>query len=682
MALTPSSSAQLLLQKKRSCYGRPGCCLPFPLQIGQEQDSEEGKSKTQKMCRGMKNVPQPTTAMPIPDSHSLDEFVTFMYDAFGLRDGRQHRLQELKSIDALTIMVKRMVKGLATHLVGEDSINTNQHDLDKLQVMFDFMNLMVLHFNRTELFHEQPKSQLYAMFLRDVQLPFMRQGIAMITNQDAPLFHSPADRDTFRSGSLMTHLLYMLDPAYLRDAETHVDAWFSTQKALLGHGVGTDFKKALRGYKGKSSNISIKTINKRCVELDEDNTAVIAAKFPSTKELRAFWYSARVAIYLSKRLDFAEGPHDAFTELKDHCLVLLENSLASDVPLLHADDLNAPFEKLSIALTKSSQLTRHELSVIADTVSANSKYNVVASQDIIQQPIIKFCYDFNAVISLIADGDLPQAYERTIATLNDSRQVSVGRLQGILTQIGLALGILLNNTVIKNREYEHHAKVAFLFGSYGFSLEKHNHDPFQTVTDSMFSTPSVLYALSSIQTHAEVLESIEVLSLKRKISMMVPFPKKLEKALKALYSKHPHLDAASTKAIHEVLQPFMKGNCIPYIPKSTLYRCLCEIHSLIEFWPSWVMDTSAYVRRFSQEPVELKRKVLRSIDHYRYNEDVRNNEVSSIIFNVQLTHEGQPSIKGTITLPLENGQDNDYSKEDLVREVHKLMNKQNTPQSD
>ena len=94
------------------------------------------------------------------------------------------------------------------------------------------------------------------------------------------------------------------------------------------------------------------------------------------------------------------------------------------------------------------------------------------------------------------------------------------------------------------------------------------------------------------------------------------------------------------------------------------------------------MDTSVYVRRFSQEPVELKRKVLRSIDHYRYNEDVRNNEVSSIIFNVQLTREGQQSIEGTVTLPLENGQDNAYSKEDLVKEVHKLMNKQNTAQSD
>lgn len=396
--------------------------------------------------------------------------MTFMYDAFGLRYGRQHRLQELKSIDALTIMVKRMVKGLATHLVGEDCASTNQLDLDKLQVMFDLMNLMVLHFNRTEVFHEQPKSQLYAMFLRDVQLPFMRQGIAMITNQAGPLFHSPADRDTFRSGNLMTHLLYMLSPEYLRDAETHVDAWFRTQKALLGHGVGTGLKKALRGYKGKSSNIGITTINKRCMELDEDNTAVIAAKFPSTKELRSFWYSARVAIYLSKRLDFSEGPHDAFTELKDHCLVLLENLLASDVPELHADDLNEPFYKLSITLTKSSLLTRDDFRVIADTVSANSKYNVVASKDIIQKPIIKFCYDFNSVISLIADGDLPQAYERTIATLNDSRQVSAGRLQGILTQIGLALRILLKKTVIKNREYEHHAKFAFLFGCYGFSL--------------------------------------------------------------------------------------------------------------------------------------------------------------------------------------------------------------------
>ncbi|RQX21489.1 hypothetical protein EHZ61_13955 [Aeromonas caviae] len=69
---------------------------------------------------------QPTTDKLRLNSHSLDEFVTFMYDAFGLRDGRQHQLQELKSIDALSDMVEKMTRGLAKHLVNNNGKSTDQ----------------------------------------------------------------------------------------------------------------------------------------------------------------------------------------------------------------------------------------------------------------------------------------------------------------------------------------------------------------------------------------------------------------------------------------------------------------------------------------------------------------------------------------------------------------------------
>ncbi len=174
---------------------------------------------------------QPTTDKLRLNSHSLDEFVTFMYDAFGLRDGRQHQLKELKSIDALSDMVEKMTMGLAKHLVSNNGKSTNVLMLsDQLMVMFDFMNQMLLHFNRTEIFSDLSRTQLYVHFLRDVQLPFMRQAIALITNQDEPIFYSPLDRNEFRADNLMTHLLYMLTPEYLQHAEVNVNAWMCRQK--------------------------------------------------------------------------------------------------------------------------------------------------------------------------------------------------------------------------------------------------------------------------------------------------------------------------------------------------------------------------------------------------------------------------------------------------------------------
>lgn len=71
----------------------------------------------------------------------------------------------------------------------------------------------------------------------------MRKAIAEITHQPAPHFQDIEQNRACRSTCLMTHLLYMLTPAYLKQVDCNVDAWFSEQKQHLRHGVGIDFKK-------------------------------------------------------------------------------------------------------------------------------------------------------------------------------------------------------------------------------------------------------------------------------------------------------------------------------------------------------------------------------------------------------------------------------------------------------
>jgi len=620
-------------------------------------------------------VSQPTTDKLRPNGHSLDEFVTFMYDAFGLRDGRQHQLQELKSIDALLDMVKKMTMGLAKHLVSNNEKSTNVLMLsDQLMVMFDFMNQMLLHFNRTEIFSDLSRSQLYVLFLRDVQLPFMRQAIALITNQDEPIFHSPLDRNEFRADNLMTHLLYMLTPEYLQHAEVNVNAWMCRQKKFLSHGVGTTFKKALRGYKGKTSIISLHTIDKLCQELHEDNVSVSSKEFPSMNELKSFWYGARIAIFFSRHIDFSISPMYALEELKDNCLSLFTDLLKSDSPYLHSDTLMAFFDKVSTKIAKSS-LTSDELNVIFNTISDSSKYNILPPRGKIIKPIIQFCYDFNAVISFIANGELIKSHERSLSILNSENNFSAGRLHSILIRLMLALKIKLYVSSIKHREYENIAKVAFLLGGTGFSLEKSPQDPFKEVNESVFSTPSILYAFSSIQTYADVLECIETLSMEEKIAMMIPFPNKLERALNTLYSSYPDLHAAPLDKIRVLLTPFMKSNCIPYIPKSTLYNCLCEINSLIDFWPSWIMEQSVNVQRFSRESIYLKGKILHSIDPYRYKIDFHKNHDVLNYAELTLKSDGQRILQEYVPFPLEEELYNHYAFEIFSNEIKKRLKK-------
>lgn len=97
----------------------------------------------------------------------------------------------------------------------------------------------------------------------------------------------------------------------------------------------------------------------------------------------------------------------------------------------------------------------------------------------------------------------------------------------------------------------------------------------------------------------------------------------------------------------------MKSNCIPYIPKSTLYNCLCEINSLIEFWPSWIIEQSINVQRFSRESIYLKRKVLYSIDPYLYKIDFYKNFDELSYAELTLNYEGQRLLHEFIPFPLE-----------------------------
>lgn len=191
----------------------------------------------------------------------------------------------------------------------------------------------------------------------------------------------------------------------------------------------------------------------------------------------------------------------------------------------------------------------------------------------------------------------------------------------------------------------------------------------------MFSTPSILYAFSSIQTYADVLECIETLSMEEKTAMMIPFPNKLERALNTLYSSYPDLHAAPLDKIRVLLTPFMKSNCIPYIPKSTLYNCLCEINSLIDFWPSWIMEQSVNVQRFSRESIYLKGKILHSIDPYRYKIDFHKNHDVLNYAELTLKSDGQRVLQEYVPFPLEEELYNHYAFEIFSNEIKKRLKK-------
>lgn len=100
---------------------------------------------------------------------------------------------------------------------------------------------------------------------------------------------------------------------------------------------------------------------------------------------------------------------------------------------------------------------------------------------------------------MIAKGELTKSYERALLILNSGSSFYLDDFKNTLTHLALALRIKLDISNVKHREYEHVAKLAFLLGGADLWLEKHSEDPFKIVNESMFSTPSILYAFSSFK---------------------------------------------------------------------------------------------------------------------------------------------------------------------------------------
>lgn len=556
-----------------------------------------------------------------------------------------------------------MTNALVKHLTKN---NDNSEPVQAhLQAMFEFMYFMLMYFNKIELFHEVNKEPVYNLFLRDALLPFMRKAIAEITHQPAPHFQDIEQNRACRSTCLMTHLLYMLTPAYLKQVDCNVDAWFSEQKQHLRHGVGIDFKKTLRCHKGKSSIISKKTIDTCCQQLDGDKTSAQDERFkyfPSTLELKAFWYSARAAQYFSKWLVLSTPTNVLFSQLEESCLVIFKRHLSiGDFSQVCEEEFTTPFEILESGLSQCNKI-----------ISGNTSksLNLISLTD--------FNHAFTVMIHQIANNELALAYNTSSELLIKCNHQFVGQIYDTIIKVNIALKIKLG--IIKSKDSENALmRVAFGLGSNGFTFERNELDAYSIVANSIFSLPSSRYILSSIQFYGEIVDELEgsiskALTLEEKLILIPAIPRLINEALACIYEHQNDLASMPPELIKKLLSPFMYKNCISYIPNSTLYYCLAEINTLRSYWPAWFICDTKYIDKFCREPIAIKRKVLLSIDYTESERNIYNN--SKVLVALEINHDSERSPLVRVEAPVDIEHDYYYVK---TRMDHAIRNARETP---
>lgn len=579
------------------------------------------------------NIIKPTSA----HSYSIDEFVIFLHDAFGLREGRRYNLHDVNSITALKTKVTEMVDMLAEHISPDDK------DVQwKLSAMFEYMNLALLQFHKAEIYNDLNRGQLYSLLVRDVLLPMINDTLYLIAKKQAPLINNPDELCKFRSDKMICHLLYMLEPSYLKDASTNVENWFSYHKQLLKHGFATDFKKVIKNYGAKTSHVKLSTIIDCCAALEADKIPGCNEKykeFPTHLELKSFWQSARAAQYFSKHIDFSFPAHNALLKFREELFTPLKTVMETGKYEINIDSMTEVSEDLSRHLMDRDYILaeREFFEYYRKSAESVTKRPPPPLADN-SKPMVKFLHGFETVVLLIASNELLKAYKLSLTTIKNYDHLASGRYLDILIRLAIALEAKLELKATKRFEYDNHARKALLRGSDSFTYSKFNSDPFQKVNNSILSSFAIIYALSSINTYVEVLKDCKELSAEERIAAMIPFPSAIESALKSIYEIGVDLSDISLAAIKNNLSKFMDKNCIPYIPGSTLYNCLSEINTLATFWPQEMLDLVEYTQRFCQEPIHIKRKVLLAIDYSTYILDARLNakEVSrpKIVFNV------------------------------------------------
>lgn len=593
-------------------------------------------------------MPSPLQPAVITGPH---EFVSFLFSAFGLRVGRIHQLKDLRSPDELSSRIREMVEEIARHISGG-----NPQDEEKICVILDFMNIIFFQFNKIEILGKSKTADFYQLFVNKVILELFEKslsGIALSYGNEI---------DDIKSGRMITHLSKMLKPSYFCNARDKYFSSMGLMKKNFKRGFGSDIKTAISKQKNADSIIKLKKIDKLCEDMDSDKCLFNESDYidiPSASQLKTFWYSARFAEYLQKTIIHASSINQkenrAFETLLSDCHTLLNGIMDNNEFKIEEAALQEVFEKFSLCITKI-YISRNEAVIIKNALDYLSPLDNDLLIKTIDTPIIHHLLVLKNAVKFLYKNQ-PNAALEKLHEIFSNDLISTDRLNESANKMYVALLIKCKKINIHYREYDKQARCGFLSGSSGFSFEKSDKDAFHRASESIFSFPSSVYALSSIQTYSEIIEENEQLNIHEMNELMIDFPITIEIALGSLYWHSPDLSTLPLCEIKKTLEPFKSKNCIEFIMYSSLYACLAELSTLCSFWPDWALEQVPNVKKFCSESLPTKRKVLLAISISNYKKDAELNSIEKYRIQSRLTENEEvissKAINATLDLELD-----------------------------
>ena len=238
-------------------------------------------------------------------------------------------------------------------------------------------------------------------------------------------------------------------------------------------------------------------------------------------------------------------------------------------------------------------------------------------------------FKFDELVSEIHHGRLNNALTITDDIMNKDTIAFSGYVLSIINKLNISLKIKLNPAgKFTPNKYQSISMKSMLIGSIDFSVYKHEKDAFALVNDGIFSSFVSAFILSSIDVLGEVLDESESLTIEDKTNLMIKIPSIIESFLSEIYSHQActSIEDLSVSTIAELASHYDNGkNCIDFISHSNLYNCIAELNTLISFWPNFILNNYKNIKRFCDEPIVIKRKVLLSISPSRYSVDAKTN---------------------------------------------------------
>lgn len=553
---------------------------------------------------------------------SLDAFVTLLVKVFGLHLPTATKPKHLKNPDVLSVRIEEMCVDLIHHICRDDIEHNKQ-----VKSLLSFLNMLALMFNKFITCDDSKRLFLYKEFERDVLIKTLHNGLCLIKS-----------KKEVTDGGFLDCLCLTLSSDYIKNAKSNTINWLKEQKNKISHGKGSLFKRKLTQYKPEKDIERLDNINEICEFIENERMAFKSKgyeDFPETNKFKSFWYASVAAQKLQKYIELTPTENDYFTHLANKCFSLFKEYVHisnSENPCFvdFLTEFEDTFSEMSLTLSKTYSDKSSLLS------AANS---------------------FNKLIDLIQKNKATEAFHLSESIVKNNITFINGYTLDLVNKFYICLFIKNHpDKKITPHQFSSIAKNSMLLGSYAFSFPKQDSDAFNKVKSGIFSCSESLYILSAIQTFAEAIDESEYLSDIEKNDCMIPIPEKIESFLKNLYSFPGFAGISETplsvlsKCTKEIIRKTDEKNYISYILESNLYNCLAEINTLISFWPDCLIDKNQYIKKFCNESVSNKRKLLLAINPGNYKKDAEANATETIEIELNLNNENP--IKTVIHLNL------------------------------